>query len=129
MAETMLALGDFRFSLPTAAYDEFRRASEWDWAEQQRFGNTPALQFTGRTSDTITLSGLIYPEFRGGYGQVAAMRTTADAKAPQMLVDGTGEVMGRWVIARVEEGRRVFWPNGQPRRMEFSLTLKKYDDA
>lgn len=124
----MLQLGSYQFGTTTAAYNELTRSSEWRWEEQERFGKRAALQFTGPGADTVTLPGLIYPEWRGGFTQVDQMRALADEGQPQSLVDGNGGSLGRWVIKRVDEGQTIFASGGMPRRVEFSLELLRFPD-
>ena len=126
MTETMLALGDFRFSLATAAFEEISRSTGWEWAEQNRIGITPVLQYTGKNAESITLPGRIYPHFAGGLDQVTKMREMADKGEPLLLVAGTGTVLGEWVITSLEETGKTLWANGVPRLIEFKLSLKRY---
>lgn len=129
MADIMMRLGRFSFSVDTAAYQELTRASEYRWASQDRIGQIPALQPVGPGDDTINLNGTVYPGHRGGTGQLDEMRSTAAAMKPLILVDGRGFVHGRWVIERVEEGQSVFAHQGVPRKQTFRLQLRKYDDG
>ena len=129
MADIMLKLGDYKFSLDTAAYDEFRRSAEYLWAEQNRIGTHPALQFTGVASQTVNVRGKIYPQFRGGIGQVESMRSVAGNGEPLLLVAGTGDILGRWVIKRVSETQRVFFSDSVPRAIDFEMELKFYDNG
>lgn len=124
----MMALGNFRFSVATAAYQELVRATEYRWAATSRVGRPPARQFVGVGDDTVTLAGVIYPHYRGGLGQVAAMRTAAEQGEPQRLVTGGGLVLGLWVINRVEETQRAHWPDGSPRRQDFRIELSAYGE-
>ncbi|MCP5136609.1 MAG: phage tail protein [Gammaproteobacteria bacterium] len=123
----MLALGEFRFSLDTAAFQSLQRTTEWSWAEAERAGAIPSLQYTGPGRDSITLQGVIYPEYRGGFAQIDAMRTQAGRGEPLDLVDGGGGVRGAWVIKSITEGRESLYPNGQPRKQTFSLSLQRYE--
>ena len=80
MAErVMLGLGEFRFEIATAAYQKFSLNQSWRWPEQARINRDPALQFVGRNVGEIELDGVIYPGFKGGLGQIEAMRALADA--------------------------------------------------
>jgi len=126
-AEALLTLGSYRFAIDTGAPEEIARTSGYSWPGQDRIGRAPALQFTGKEAETITLRGVIYPHFAGGLRQVDAMRAEADKGRPMYLTTGYGEAMGRWVIERINERRRVFFENGLPRAIEFDLTLKRYD--
>lgn len=125
----MMGLGNFQFGLSTAAYQELSRSTEYRWASQDRFGQHAALQNTGPGAETITLPGVIYPEFRGGLGQLDRMRELAGRGLPLTLITGTGRILGLFVIERVEERQSVFAAAGLARKVEFTLTLRLYDGA
>lgn len=122
----MMTLGGFQFGISTAAYQELRRKTEYRWPAQERFMQGEALQYVGPGADTITLPGVIYPGFRGGTGQLDAMRALAAQGTPHMLITGAGSVLGEWVVERIEEGQSVFAAAGAPRKQEFTMSLRKY---
>lgn len=124
--EVMLILGPYPFGLDTAAFQELNRSTEWRWPSQDVFQSLPALQFTGKGDDTITLPGVIFPEYWGGTGQLDALRELGDLGEPQTLIDGRGNVLGEWVITGVQERQAVFALAGAPRRQEFTVNLKRY---
>ena len=124
----MLALGEFRFEIGTAAYQNLERQHTYIWSVQDRLGRVGASQFMGRKPGTITLEGTIYPAFRGGLGQIPAMRETAEKGEPLRLVSGTGKILGTWVITKVGETSRTFTDDGRPRRIDFSLGLQEYGE-
>lgn len=128
MPEVMMTLGDFRFSLDTAAYKRLRRTVEYRWAAQERAGRRPARQFTGIGNETVELEGVIYPHYRGGLGQLEAMRALAGQGSPQILTDGTGKVWGKFCIERIEEIQTLFFGDGTPRKQEFRLSLGHYGE-
>ena len=39
------------------------------------------------------------------------------------LVDGTGRVHGAFVITDIDEGLKEFFPDGTPRKIDFSIEL------
>jgi len=127
MAEVMMQLGFFRFSVGTAAYQELSRVTEYRWAAQPRIGKADALQFTGLGPERIDLSGAIYPHYRGGLAQLDKMRTQALLGLPLILVSGVGRILGLWVIEAVTEGQRAFAKSGAPLRQEFEIRLRRYD--
>ena len=113
MMDILMTLGDgqvqFIFSIDTAAYQSLQRRTEWRWPAQERLWNDPARQFTGRGNDEITMDGVILPAYRGGLGQIAAMREMADAALrdgsiarPLLLVTGYGDVLGEAAESNVE---------------------------
>ncbi len=125
----MAKLGDFAFSLDTAAPQEIGRQSQHRWQEHQRIGRKPAQQSTGQGADVMTLSGVSYPHFRGGIGQVGRMRSMAGLGKPLALIyafDAVGQYNGLWCIRSVNEKRTVFFEDGRPRKIEFDLELVEY---
>jgi len=128
ISTTMMGLGAYRFALSTAAYQSFDREISHRWESVPRLGRRPALQYVGPGEETINLDGIIYPSFKGGLGQLAAMRAEAATGEPRILLDGLGFVWGRWSILRVREGQKVFFADGAPREQAFSLQLSFYGE-
>ena len=124
----LMALGDYRFSLETAAYQELTRSTEYRWQSQDRLRHRPAQQYLGPGREEITLNGMIYPSFRGGLGQLDRMRQEAEKGTPLLLNNSAGRVWGQWVITRVEETQSVFYTDGSPRQVEFRLKLARYGE-
>ena len=127
MAEVMMQLGFFQFSLDTAAYQRLGRSTEYRWARQSRIGSNDALQFTGYGPETIEIEGVIYPHFRGGLKQIDKMRTQAGLGIPLPLVSGLGRVLGLWVVETISEGQEVFAAQGIPHRQDFTMRMTRYD--
>jgi phage protein U len=126
---TMMALGDFRFSISTAAYTDLERSNEWRWPSLDRIGVRPARQFTGPGEETVNMRGTIYPGFvaqRRGLDQIPKMRAIADAGEPLMLVDGAGRAWGEFCIVSLREGQRTFYSDGTPRAIDFDISLVAY---
>jgi len=122
----MMALGAYRFSVATGGMGDTDRTTEWRWQSQEVIGAPPALQYVGPGEDKMTIKGTIFPHFRGGLNQVDAMRNQAGMGKPLILVDGTGRFYGEWVITSIGESRSVFMSDGAPRKIEFTLDIKKY---
>lgn len=125
---TMMALGPYRFGCNTAAYQSFERSAAYRWASQTRIGRLPASQFMGADAQGVTLQGVIYPGFKGGLNQVETMRTVAGLGRPLMMTNGYGRSLGRWVILSISETSTVFFGDGAPRKIEFTLTLRQYGE-
>ncbi|WP_165667417.1 phage tail protein [Metapseudomonas otitidis] len=125
----MMALGMFVFSLHTLAYQELQRQTEWRHPSSSRVGTNPARQFAGRGDDTLTLPGILLPELAGSLLSLDALREMANTGKAYPMVEGSGRILGLWVIERVSETRTLFFPDGTPRRIEFSLGLTRVDDG
>ncbi|MGX9559489.1 phage tail protein [Pseudomonas sp. CFBP 5750] len=124
----MLALGMFVFSLSTAAYQALQRQTEWRHSSNPRVGAAPARQFVGRGDDTITLPGIILPELSGSALSLDALRLMANTGKAWPMVEGSGRIYGLWIIESLNETKTLFFRDGTPRRIEFTLSLKRIDD-
>ncbi|MNK86373.1 Phage P2 GpU [compost metagenome] len=124
----MLALGMFVFSLPTVAYQTLKRSRDWRHPSNSRVGAGPGYQFLGKGEDTIALAGWVAPELIGSSGSLTLLGRMADTGKAYMLVDGMGTVYGPHVITSMNEDQSLFYINGQPQKVDFSITLKAVSD-
>lgn len=125
----MMILGMFVFSLPTLAYHELQRQTEWKHASTARVGMRDAHQYVGPGDDTITLSGWVAPELTGSLYSLDALRMMADTGKSWILIQGTGRILGTFRITSMTEGRTILTGSGDARRVEFSIALKRDDDG
>jgi phage protein U len=70
----MLAIGSYRFSLSTAAYNQLERAANWRWPSQDVIRALPVRQWVGPGDRTLKLSGLVLPHYRSlmGFGNLVS---------------------------------------------------------
>lgn len=125
----MMSLGQFVFSLPTLAYQQLQRVTEWRHAKNSRVGARAATQFVGLGDDAITLDGVLMPEVAGQYASLDTLRDMAGQGAAWPMVDGNGVVYGAWVILRMQETGTLFFKDGTPRKKQFTIELLRVDDV
>lgn len=125
----MMILGMFPFSLPTLAYQDFQRQTDWRHGSTSRIGTNPARQYLGRGDDSITLTGVLLPGLTGSALTLDALRAMADTGKAWPLIEGTGKIYGLWIIESLADKRSVFFRDGAARRIEFTLVLKRIDDG
>lgn len=125
----MMALGMFIFSLETLAYQELQRQTEWRHGSTSRIGTNPARQFLGRGDDSITMPGILLPALAGTPLSLDTLRAMADTGKAWPLIEGTGRILGIWVIESMSETKTLFFTDGAARRIEFTISLKRIDDG
>lgn len=125
----MLALGLFIFSLHTAAYQSFQEQNSWKHPSNERVGMRPAYQYTGQGESTITLSGWIAPEVAGTALSLSMLKAMANTGKAYILVSGLGIVHGFYIIDSITEDNTIFFETGKPRRIDFTITLKKVEES
>lgn len=128
MSKMMMALGDYRFSVETAAYERIQRTNTYRWSALERHGRAPAHQFLGPGEESVTFEGTIYPHFKGGLQQIEAMRQEADKGEALLLIDSSGIAWGRYCIRRIAETRSQIFGTGHPRKKTFQLELVAYGE-
>ncbi|ACS80173.1 MULTISPECIES: phage tail protein [Maridesulfovibrio] len=124
----MLKLGDFIFSVDTAAYQALQRSTARRWAKIQRIGKRVAHQDLGPGDDAITLPGVIYPTYKGGLTQIDEMRKMMNAGEPLMMVDGQGNVHDKWIILSVTGNDSVFFQDGVAQQQDFSIKIERFEE-
>lgn len=124
----MMVLGLYVFGLYTVPYQQLQRQINWRHPAVSRVGKRPARQFIGPGDDTITLSGVLYPELTGGKISLAALKAMADEGMAWPLIEGTGIFYGLFVIEELNQTDSTFFPDGAPRKIEFTLKLTRVDD-
>lgn len=125
----MMALGMFVFTLETLVYQELQRQTDWRHGTTSRIGTNPARQYLGRGEDAITLPGVLLPALQGTPLSLDTLRVMADTGKSWPLIEGTGRILGTWVIESINETRTLFFRDGAARRIEFTIALKRIDDG
>ncbi len=118
----------FYFNLDTAAFHELKRSSSFNWAGQERLSRSKAQQAVSLGEDKITISGAIFPSFKGGMGQLKLLRSIGRQLKPLNLSTGYGEMLGTWCLLSISEEQGALRAGGIPGRQGFTLEFTSYGD-
>ncbi|WP_060479491.1 MULTISPECIES: phage tail protein [Pseudomonas] len=116
----------YYFNLDTTAFDQLRRQTQFRWAAQERLSRQSAQQAVSLGDESISIRGAIFPGFKGGLGQLQALRSIGRQLLPLSLTTGYGEVLGIWCLTRIEEEQGALLAGGIPRKQGFSLEFISY---
>ena len=128
----LMALGNFIFELKTAAFGTMNKVHEYRWASTDVIGNPPILQALGKGADKVDLDGVIYPQAAPGRifsDPISELRAIAEEQDPTLMVDGSGGIHGLWVVKQISETQSFFDKFGNPKKVEFSISLEKYNET
>ncbi|MBD0392036.1 phage tail protein [Wolbachia endosymbiont of Pentalonia nigronervosa] len=115
----MLSFGPHKLSPASIKYSKESR-----WSTIECVSKAPLLQNIGQGVENIDLEGIIYLRNFNGLNQLKNLKET---EVPHSLVDNAGNVLGQFVIIQLEEKQTSFFPAGLPRKVEFNISLKRFN--
>ena len=124
----MMIYGMFVFQLSTLPHQQIQQSRNWRHVKNERINRSASWQYIGAGDDTITLSGLLYPEITGGEGSLTALTSQAYVGRPWPLIDGVGQIYGMYVITGLNTTRSELDRYGRARKIEFTVTFERVDE-
>lgn len=124
----MMIYGMFVFQLSTLPHQQIQQSRNWRHVKNERINRSASWQYIGAGDDTITLSGLLYPEITGGEVSLTALTTQAYAGRPWPLIDGVGQIYGMYVITVLNTTRSELDRYGKARKIEFTVTFQRVNE-
>lgn len=124
----LMCLDTFVFGLNTAAYESFQRSLAWRHPATSRVGARPGHQFLGPDDESIKIAGTVRADITpNGSASLSRLEKMAATGAPYLLAGGDARIYGWFVIESMESTGTAFFPNGTPRKIDFTLNLKRVD--
>lgn len=120
----MMIYGMFVFMRTTAPYQSLEQNGEFRHVKNDRVNKSAKWQYIGAGENTITLTGLLYPEITGGDTSLTALWTMAYAGKAWPLIEGTGMIYGMYAVKSIRVNRTEFLPDGKAQKIEFTLSLQ-----
>ena len=124
----MMIYGMFVFQLSTLPHQQIQQSRNWRHVKNERINRSASWQYIGAGDDTITLSGLLYPEITGGEVSLTALTSQAYVGRPWPLIDGVGQIYGMYVITGLNTTRSELDRYGRARKIEFTVTVERVDE-
>lgn len=124
----LMIYGQTPFMAKDVPFDRLERDRQWNWASNNRVNNTPAYQYIGKGEESISLSGILMPEYTAGALSLENFRKMADQGMPFLLMTGYGQVYGYYFLDSIKETHSEYEGSGIAQKIEFSLSLRKADD-
>ncbi|WHA40907.1 phage tail protein [Agrobacterium larrymoorei] len=129
---TSMMLGGFAFEALGFGYQGIKRTLNTSWAEVAVGQTLNPQQWTGPTSDEITISGVIFTEEFGGQSQLDGIAAASLAGTPMMLVSGNaaeGVIQGTFTVQGIDEDRSYHNTRGVAARNAYTIKLKRQPDT
>lgn len=124
----MMIYGMFVFQLSTLPHQQIQQSRNWRHVKNERINRSASWQYIGAGDDTITLSGLLYPDITGGEVSLTALTSQAYVGRPWPLIDGVGQIYGMYVITGLNTTRSELDRYGRARKIEFTVTFERVDE-
>lgn len=125
-----MMLGAFAFQArDNLGYEGVGHRVQTPWADIAVAQTLNQQQWTGPTSEEITIKGVLFPLEYGGQSSLDGIIAAALSGMPMMLVSGDdfeGVIHGTYTVQSVDEDRSYHTAAGTPRKNAYSITLKRY---
>lgn len=126
----LMSLGFFVFMRKTLPFNERSKEMSWNHPTNNVVGSLPKSQFTGKASESVTISGTLMPEITGGKLSLLALEMMAEKGSAYPLIDGaTFMIEGWFVIESISQQYTELFGDGTPRKIDFTMNLKRVDDS
>lgn len=125
----MLALGMFVFERRTLPFQSMQYSKDYRWVSNDRVGKPPAYQFLGEGETARQLAGTLFPAITGGSVSLRMVEVMADQGRAWPLIDGTGNILGMYIVEKVSTTHTEFFSDGAARKIDFTLSLKRVDES
>lgn len=125
---TSMMLGGYAFEALGFGYQGIKRKVNTPWVEIPVGQTLNPQQWTGPTSDEVTIQGVLFPEEFGGQSQLDGIIAASMAGTEMMLVNGDameGVIRGMFTVQSVEEDQSYHDARGAPRRNAYVISLKR----
>lgn len=129
---TSMMLGDFAFEALGFGYQGVKRKVNTPWVEIPVGQILNPQQWTGPTSDDVTIQGVIFTEEFGGQSQLDGIIAASLSGVPMMLVTGDaseGVIRGVFKIQSIEEDQSLHNHRGVAARNGYVINMKRAGDA
>ncbi|NTG74466.1 phage tail protein [Agrobacterium rhizogenes] len=125
---TSMMLGGYAFEALGFGYQNIKRKVNTPWVEISVGQALNPQQWTGPTSDEVTIQGVLFPEEFGGQSQLDGIIAAQLAGTEMMLVSGDameGVIRGMFTVQSVEEDQSFHDAKGAARRNAYVISLKR----
>ncbi|MCF6344182.1 MAG: phage tail protein [Devosiaceae bacterium] len=131
MAGPIIAsLGPFAFEAHGFGLSEVGRSLKTPWATVKVPGGFDKLQWLGGDSESVKISGVLFPNEFGGLASLAGIKAAAEAGVPlhfiQKINFSTANILSRFVVEGVEDSQTFIASNGVAMKNTYSLSLRRY---
>lgn len=126
---TPMMLGSFAFEALGFGFNGLQRRVQTPWAEIKVAQTLDQQQWTGPSSEDVTINGVLFTAEFGGQESLDGIIAAANAGTPLMLVSGSesaGVIHGTFTIQGVTEDRSFITRHGTPQKNTYAITLKRY---
>ena len=134
MAGPVIAsLGPFVFEAHGFGLEEMGQSLKTPWAKIKVPGGLDRLQWMGGESESVKISGVLFPHEFGGQASLAGIRIAAESGVSLHLIQRAGasmaNILSRFVVEGVEDNQSFIAANGIAMKDTYSISLRRYPGA
>ena len=119
------SFGLFVFRALDWPLQQMQRQDKYRVAMQSPALGAPLYQAQGLGESTLTVSDEVVVGCNGETDAMQQLRGILETGKTYPLVAASDEVVGRFFMVSLSETRREFWPNGEPKVIQFQMQLRR----
>lgn len=128
-SKVAMMLGPFAFEALGFGYQDIQRVTNTKWVDVPVAQTLNKQQWTGPTSEDVTIKGVIFPLEFGGQSQLDGIISAANSGQAMIFVSGDvneGRIHGTFTVQSVNEDRSYHDASGDARKNSYNIKLKRY---
>lgn len=120
----LLSIGPLQFDLEPLNATEILFDGEADFARKDVVGAKKPLEPVGEGDESYTIVARLFPEKFGGRSSLDVLRRMRKSQAPQLMIRGSGEVVGFVVVTRESHDEQFLNARGVGRLIDVEITVE-----
>lgn len=128
-SQVAMMLGPFAFEALGFGYQDIQRITSKKWVDVPVAQTLNKQQWTGPTSEEVTIKGIIFPIEFGGQSQLDGIISAANSGQSLVFVSGDvneGRIHGTFTVQSVNEDCSYHDASGDARKNSYNIKLKRY---
>ena len=127
-----MSLGAYAFEALGFGYQDISRRVNTQWVDIPVAQSLNQQQWTGPTSEEVTIRGVLFNEEFGGQNSLNGLIASANAGTPLLYISGDateGLIHGMFTIQNTDETGTFYDRFGRAWRNSYSITMKRHGQA
>lgn len=122
----LMRIGDHQFTIDDLNYQKFATEYEARWKEHFTAGGGHVDHFLGPAPQSVTLSGILFPESHGGLNEAEALGAETTKGQPLAMYSLAGKSFGNVKVLSLRLSHEVIGVDARVMKASYDLKVSRY---